>query len=210
MKMRRTLKGLQFAGFCCLALILETSTLLGQQAASSATASSAEAKNIQEMQAVENRWSNAVNKRDQYSLELVLSPEFIGISSNGEVTTRNQQVSRLFVKDALPVFMEQKVINARIINDVAIVNGTYDLQWKLADGITEEKGVYSDVFEHSRGRWLCVNAQQTAIAQKPKQAAKQEEGSKDKTGKSDHSFHIPLWHKSKDSQSTPQGGELPN
>src|ERR1700761_6510191 len=83
-----------------------------------------------EMQQVEDRWAPAITKRDQYGLELVLAPQFIGISATGDVTTRNQQIAHLFVKNAGPESLEQKVVTVRLVGDVAIVNGTYVLTWK--------------------------------------------------------------------------------
>jgi hypothetical protein len=33
--------------------------------------------------------------RDQYALELVLSPLFVDVSAGGDITTRNQQLAQL-------------------------------------------------------------------------------------------------------------------
>jgi len=38
---------------------------------------------IREFQKIENTWSSAINERDQYSLELVLSPLFVDVSAVG-------------------------------------------------------------------------------------------------------------------------------
>ena len=163
-------------------------------------------KEIQEMQAVEDRWSDSVTKRDQYGLELVLAPQFIGISSTGDVTTRDQQIARLFVRDAEPVSIEQKVISARFIGDVAIVNGTYVKHWKLDKGTMDEKGIYSHVFEHGRAGWLCLNSQQTVVAEKtPPSAAAGK--TKSKSSNAALPFHIPLIYKGPSStQPTPAPG----
>ncbi len=67
------------------------------------------------MQQVEDRWDDAITKRDQYQLELVLAPEFIGISATGDVTTRNQQIAQMFVKNAGPESMQQKVVSVRYV-----------------------------------------------------------------------------------------------
>ena len=102
------------------------------------------------MQQVEDHWSDAVTKRDQYGLELVLAPQFIGISASGDVATRNQQIAQLFVKGEEPDSLEQKVISVRFVGDVAIVNGTYVMSWKTDKGPVLEKGIFSHVFEHVR------------------------------------------------------------
>jgi hypothetical protein len=85
---------------------------------------------FREMQQVEDRWATAVTKRDQYGLELVLAPQFIGISATGDVTTRNQQIAHLFVKGTEPESLEQKVVSVRFVGEAAIVNGTYVMTWK--------------------------------------------------------------------------------
>ncbi len=123
------------------------------------------------MQQVEDHWTNAVTKRDQYALELVLAPQFIGISATGDVTTRNQQIARLFVKGAEPDSLSQKVVSVRFVGDIAIVNGTYVMSWKDDKGPVLEKGIFSHVFEHVRTNWLCLNSQRTVVAEDSKRAA---------------------------------------
>jgi len=47
-----------------------------------------------EFQKIEDAWSTAINLRDQYGLELVLSPLFVDVSAGGDITTRNQQLAQ--------------------------------------------------------------------------------------------------------------------
>ena len=150
---------------------------------------------FREMQQVEDRWSTAVTKRDQYGLELVLAPEFIGISASGDVASRNQQIAHLFLKNAGPDSLEQKVVSVRFVGDVAIVNGTYVMSWKGEKGPVLEKGVFSHVFEHVRSNWLCLNSQRTVVAEE--EAAK--EKPKAKRSDAELPMHIPLVYKGPDS-----------
>ncbi len=158
------------------------------------------------MQQVEDRWNEAVTKRDQYGMELVLAPQFIGISATGDVTTRNQQISRLFVKGEEPDSLSQKVVNVRFVGDVAIVNGTYVMSWKTDKGPVLEKGIFSHVFEHVRTNWLCLNSQRTVVAETTKQAASRVKP-KSKTTDAALPMHIPLVYKGPQStQPPPQPG----
>jgi ketosteroid isomerase-like protein len=143
---------------------------------------------FREMQQVEDRWATAVTKRDQYTLELVLAPQYIGISATGDVTTRNQQIAHLFVKNAGPDSLQQKVISARFVGDIAIVNGTYVMTWKGDKGPVLEKGIFSHVFERVRDNWLCLNSQRTVVAEENKA-----EASKDKSP-----LHLPHIYKGPD------------
>jgi hypothetical protein len=153
---------------------------------------------FREMQQVEDRWSTAITKRDQYSLELVLAPEFIGISASGDVATRNQQIAHLFVKNAGPDSLEQKVVSVRFVGEVAIVNGTYVMSWKGEKGPVLEKGIFSHVFEHVRNNWLCLNSQRTVVAEEAKGEAAREKP-KAKRSDAELPMHIPLVYKGPDS-----------
>jgi hypothetical protein len=149
---------------------------------------------FREMQQVEDRWSDAIGKRDQYALELVLAPQFIDISATGDVTTRNQRIAALFVKNAEPVSTERKVISARFVGNVAIVNGTYAMRWKLDKGPVDEKGIFSHVFERTAAGWLCLNAQRTVVAEGGKRAATIDDP-KSRSSNAAPSTHIPLVYK---------------
>src|SRR5215472_7905597 len=69
----------------------------------SATADTAQSSQMKEMQKLEDQWSESIVKRDQYGLELLLSPLYVGIGANGEVSTRNQQIAQLFQKTNDPL-----------------------------------------------------------------------------------------------------------
>ena len=158
---------------------------------------------FREMQQVEDRWATAVTKRDQYALELVLAPQYIGISASGDVTTRNQQIAHLFVKNAGPDSLQQKVISVRFVGDVAIVNGTYVMSWKGEKGPVLEKGIFSHVFERVRDNWLCLNSQRTVVAEENKGEAPREKP-KAKRSDAELPLHVPLVYKGPDSTQPPQ------
>lgn len=168
----------------------------GAQQTNTANANTAPA--FREMQQVEDRWATAITKRDQYALELVLAPQYIGISASGDVVTRNQQIAHLFVKNAGPDSLEQKVISVRFVGDVAIVNGTYVMSWKGEKGPVLEKGIFSHVFERVRDRWLCLNSQRTVVAEENKGETAKEKP-KAKRSDAELPLHVPLVYKGPDS-----------
>ena len=137
---------------------------------------------ILEFQKIEDSWSDAVNRRDQYSLELVLSPLYVDISANGDVTTRNQQVAQVISGDDKTLYLTQKVITVRMLGDIAVANGTYNLHHKANSGEVDEKGIFTQVFERVHGGWLCINSQRTLLRQ---DAAKKREASPESP------FHLP-------------------
>ena len=92
------------------------------------------------MQTVEDSWDGAVTKHDQFAMENLLARDYVGISAEGDVTTRNQQISHLFVAGAAPLSLKQTVIGARVVGDLAIVNGTYVMEWQGRDRSAEGGG----------------------------------------------------------------------
>ena len=163
------------------------------QAPAASTATSAESPEIRELQKVEDSWSSALNQRDQYGLELVLSPLFVNVSASGDVTTRNQQVVALINEQDKTAVTDAHVVTVRMLGDVAVANGTYTFKHKASGGVVDEKGVFTHVFQRVHGNWVCLNAQRTLL----REDAPGKAGKKAKSeSKAELPFHIPLFSKS--------------
>jgi len=147
---------------------------------------------IHELQVIEDKWATALNQRDQYGLELVLSPLFVNVSSSGDISTRDQQVVATINQEDKTASIEFRVITVRMLGDVAVANGTYALTHKVGNGEGVEKGVFTHVFQRQHGNWVCLNAQRTLLREEAP-------GKKNKTktkSDADLPFHIPLFSKS--------------
>jgi hypothetical protein len=178
----------------CSAAIAQVNTQTPAQSAPPAALSngvtSTAGTDLSLFQKIEDSWSNAVNQHDQYGLENVLSPLFVDVAANGDITTRNQQIVQVINGDDKTVWLAQKVITVRMLGDIAVANGTYTLHHKVNTAQVDEKGVFTHVFERMRGGWICINSQRTAV--KP-----ETNNSKQKSkATSSEPFHIPLFSKS--------------
>jgi ketosteroid isomerase-like protein len=145
---------------------------------------------VAQFQKIENSWSDAVNRRDQYGLELVLSPLFVDVSAQGDVTTRNQQVALVLSGQDKSLYLTQKIVTVRMLGDIAVVNGTYTLHHKVNGAETDEKGIFTHVFERVHGEWVCVNSQRTLLREDANN------GKQKKAGNTESPFHIPFFGKS--------------
>src|SRR5580698_8307602 len=151
-----------FAGFALFSSSLVAQTTVSAPAPA-ASATTTESPEIRELQKVEDSWDNALNQRDQYGLELVLSPLFVNVSATGDITTRNQQVVALINQEDKTAATDQHVITVRMLGDVAVANGTYSFTHKQDGKEVDEKGVFTHVFQRQHGNWLCLNAQRTKL-----------------------------------------------
>jgi ketosteroid isomerase-like protein len=177
---------LSAALFSCIALSAQSAAPAAAPAAPPTT--STVPTEVQQFQKIEDSWSNAINQRDQYGLELVLSPLYVDVSAVGDVSTRNQEVATLITGEDKTLHLEQKVITVRLLGDIAVANGTYVLHHKVNSAQLDEKGVFTHVFERVHGGWLCINSQRTMLREDSNAKPK-------KQSTAELPFHIPLFSK---------------
>lgn len=177
--------------------ILLVCSVAGAQGAAPASspakssATSIDSAAIRQFQTIEDKWSEAENKHDQYGLDLVLSPLLVNVAANGDITTHDQQVVQAINNDDKMFFLSQRVIAVRMLGDIAVVNGTYLLRHRLDSGqVVSDKGVFTHVFKRQRGGWMCVNAQRTQVAEDSNSKKKKRMDKKSTAGTLP--FHIPL------------------
>jgi ketosteroid isomerase-like protein len=160
----------------------------GASAPAQAPVTSTAAPEIAQFQKIEDTWDQAVNRRDQYALENVLSPLFLDVSGSGDITTRNQQLAFIIATEDKSLHLSQKVITVRMLGDTAVANGTYVLHHRGTSGEVDEKGVFTHVFERAHNGWVCINSQRTVL--------RQDDGKNKKKSDADSPFHIPFFNKS--------------
>ena len=150
------------------------------------TPSDEAALEVAAMQKIADQWDEAVQQHDPYALDLVLSPKLVDISSGGQVTHRDELVALVTKKKSPIRALNQKVSSVRVLGDVAIVNGTYDVAFPPDEehrAQKDETGVYSQVFERLSNSWVCINSQRTALV-----ADSGHSGSKKKDARSTAAF----------------------
>lgn len=191
-----------FVGLLAGTLLAIPASLRAQTQADSvqSTQAAPASQEVTELQKVVDRWDDAVGQHDQYGLELVLAPQFVDITDTGEVMNRDQVVSDMVRKgkDAEHYTLTQKVVSARVIGDVAIVNGTYDREYpgsRLSRVKPKQvQGVFSQVYVRARNSWECVNSQRTEIAEstvKSNKKKKSRYSDREKPLHHDLGFHLP-------------------
>jgi ketosteroid isomerase-like protein len=151
---------------------------------------------VTQFQKIEDAWSDAENRKDQYGLELVLSPLLVDVSASGDITTRNQQLAQVMTNDDKALNLQQKVITVRLLGDIAVANGTYTLRHKVNGSEVDEKGVFTHVFERVRNGWLCTNSQRTVL--RTEAAGKNSK----KSSTAEEPFHIPFFSRGEKSTTT--------
>jgi ketosteroid isomerase-like protein len=187
--------------FCCAAVGQALAQAAGPAPATAAGQASSPAPGVltttspevAQFQKIEDAWSSAVNQRDQYGLENVISPLFVDVAANGDISTRNQQVVQLINGEDKTANLTQKVVTVRMLGDIAVVNGTYLLHHKVGGSPVDEKGVFTHVFEKVRAGWMCINSQRTLLHEGASGPASKT--AKKNPSSAESPFHIPLFSK---------------
>lgn len=160
---------------------------------------------VQQFQKTEDSWSIALVNKDQYALENLFAPTFIDISAAAAVSTRNQAIADALAGLPEPLIsVEQKVVNVRVVSDVAIVEGTYVLRLKEGEHTRDERGIFTHVYQRLRNTWSCVSAQRTAVVDQLEGGKGRGAGtSGEKKSNAALPFHIPLVYKGSESKNPP-------
>ena len=152
------------------ALLLSSPVVCAQSATSASDTDSTQAQDVApevlDMQRVTDQWDDAVLQHDAYALDLLLSPQMTDIAADGTLRTREQLVASWTHKNSSVRALGQKVTQARILGDTAIVNGVYAIQFHPDDEgrtVPDEKGVYTQVFQRLKNSWICINSQRTIV-----------------------------------------------
>jgi ketosteroid isomerase-like protein len=150
-----------------------------------AQATAPDSPEVAKIRQIESNWAQALVKKDQYALDLALSPTYVDISAAGDVTTKNQQIAHLFATDYALLSYDETLTSIRVLGDTAIAQGTYKLRRKQGGHVEEERGIFTHVYQHVRESWQCINSQRTVVREQatPPRASEK---------KSEMSFHVPF------------------
>lgn len=166
---------------------ISIAALLGTITLSTASVARADdnAADVARIRQIETDWSAALVKKDQYALDLALSPTYVDISADGQVSTKNQQIAHLYSPTYGVLAYEETLTSIRVMGETAIAQGTYTQRRKWGSDVQEERGVFTHLYVRVRETWQCVNGQRTIVREQvgpPRSADK----------KSELPFHIPF------------------
>jgi ketosteroid isomerase-like protein len=118
-----------------------------------------------EIEAVETQWRDAMVKGDTVSLGKLLSDDFFGISSNGTVSDKQQELHRMSAKQSQFTsieLMDQKVrmqqTTTAIVVSQAHVLGQID--GRPVNGVFR----YTKVYGRENGAWRVLNFEATRVS----------------------------------------------
>ena len=106
---------------------------------------------------------------DTEALDAILSDDFVVINPFGEVISKARQAKEL--KDGTMDFLsiDSLEVKVRVYGDAAIVTGRYQVKLKIRGRENATPVRTTESFAKQGGKWRCVSAQVTRIAEPPRE-----------------------------------------
>lgn len=119
----------------------------------------------QELIKLENEWGEAIVKRDAASIDMLMADEFIVIY-DGSVFTKAQyfELVKSMKEEILSFVMDEWQV--RVYGDAGVVMARSTMKTRLAGQETTNQLRFTDIWVKRDGRWKCVAAHNSTIAQK--------------------------------------------
>jgi hypothetical protein len=117
-----------------------------------------------QVQALEEQWRQAQLSGNTASIERLLDDDYIGITANGIINTRDQQLERMRNRTLMVSRMDVSDVKVKLIHGIAIVTSRVDLEG-TNDGVSVT-GIYRYTRIYRRlpnGTWKVTNFEATRI-----------------------------------------------
>jgi ketosteroid isomerase-like protein len=122
----------------------------------------------QEAMAVTQAAAEAFRVRDIATIEKILAPEFVLVSTTAEVQTRAQAIAEVKAGDPQYERFENHSMTARIYGDTAVVQGITSLKGRSSGTPFALDVRFTDTLVKVKGQWTMVISHVTRI---PKQGS---------------------------------------
>lgn len=120
----------------------------------------------EELRVLNARFIHNFVTNDVVAHDALLHPDFLTIQSNGSVLDRAaylHQWATGFDPDVIP-YWETRGELITVVGAVGLVRATNVFEVVLDGRTTRRASLYTDTYLYDAGRWLCVQAQITAVA----------------------------------------------
>ncbi len=117
-----------------------------------------------EILALENQWRTAQLENDVPAMDRLLSDDYLGITSGGDVVTKAQQLERMRARQMLITALDISDIKIKLVGQIAIVNSLARVRGTSDDHPLDGSYRYTRIYQHlPSGLWKITNFEITRI-----------------------------------------------
>jgi ketosteroid isomerase-like protein len=185
---QRRASSIPFASVVAVCLVVAWITLLGvlpAQAAAPRHAKGHDSK--QQVEQLEEQWRLAQLNGDVATMDKLLSDDYIGISLNGQVNTKAQQLERTRTQRVSLTRIDLSDMKVKFIGSIAIVTSRADIEGTSDSASIKGVYRYTRVYQRlSSGAWKITSFEATRTPQSRRTQGDSGGPSSDKVDKADH------------------------
>lgn len=114
-----------------------------------------------EVEEADNRWRTAQANNDIPAMEKLLSDDYLGISGNGQVLTKAQQLDRMRTHMTLLTRLDLSDEKVKLLGSIAIVTSQADLEGTIDGRPVHGSFRSTRVYKHVGGAWQLTSFEGT-------------------------------------------------
>jgi ketosteroid isomerase-like protein len=119
----------------------------------------------QELIKLENTWNDALVKKDLASVNKILADDYIATDYDGIVSTKAQEMENLKSGESVVTSALTDDVKVRVYGDAAVVTFRWTSKATFKGKDTSGQYRWTDTWVKLAGRWQCVAAHGSKIAQ---------------------------------------------
>lgn len=118
----------------------------------------------QEVEKLEQDWRTAQLNNDVPAMDHMLADDYIGITMNGEVVTKMQQLDRIRSREVNVQKLDLEDVKVKLIGSTAVVTSLADVEGTIDGRPIQGKFRYTRVYTHSAtDGWKITNFEATPV-----------------------------------------------
>jgi hypothetical protein len=116
-------------------------------------------RNEREVLRTEQRWNDALLRKDRALLDHLMAPEFTVTDSEGNTRSKSEVLQALAAPDLHFERHQQGNIRIASYGNFAVATGTYIVRVRYGDRVLDKSGRYTRVYIRRAGRWQTLREQ---------------------------------------------------
>ena len=118
----------------------------------------------QEVEQMEQNWRKAELDSDLSALDNMLSDDYIGITMNGQVVTKTQQLDRIRNREVILTTLNLEDVKVKLVGGTAIVTSLATVQGTMDGRLINGRFRYTRIYAHQPGgEWKITNFEATQV-----------------------------------------------
>jgi ketosteroid isomerase-like protein len=150
-----------------IAMMLAACVLILFQAGSAAAQPHRKSHDLkQQVEELEQQWRTAQLAGDIATIDKLLSEDYIGISLNGQVNTKAQQIQRISTRRVAITKLDLSEMKVKLIGSIAIVTSRAQVEGTSDNVSVKGNYRYTRVYQHlPNGAWKITSFEATRLPQ---------------------------------------------